>query len=59
MVLMRDLNRTAVAQWLRCCAKIRKVAGSRKAGGTGIFIDINFFRSHYGPAVGSASKRHE
>jgi len=28
---------TAVAQWLRCCAKNRKVAGSIPAGVTGIF----------------------
>jgi len=29
--------RTAVAQWLRCCATIRKVAGSIPAGVTGTF----------------------
>ena len=28
---------TAVAQWLRCCVKNRKVAGSIPAGVTGIF----------------------
>ena len=28
---------TAVAQWLRCCATNRKVAGSTPAGVTGIF----------------------
>jgi len=28
---------TAVAQWLRCCATIRKVAGSIPAGVIGIF----------------------
>jgi len=28
---------TAVAQWLRCCATNRKVAGSIPAGVTGIF----------------------
>jgi len=28
---------TAVAQWLRCCATNRKVAGSNPAGVTGIF----------------------
>jgi len=27
----------AVAQWLRCCATNRKVAGSISAGATGIF----------------------
>jgi len=43
---------TAVAQWLRCCATNRKVAGS-------IFIDIKSFRLRYGPGVDSASKRNE
>ena len=36
---------TAVAQWLRCCATNRKVAGSIPAG----VIGIKSFRSHYGP----------
>ena len=31
---------TAVAQWLRCFATIRKVAGSIPAGVGGLFIDI-------------------
>jgi len=31
---------TAVAQWLRCCAINRKVAGSIPAGVIGLFIDI-------------------
>ena len=30
---------TAVAQWLRCCATNRKVAGSITAGVTGFLID--------------------
>jgi hypothetical protein len=30
----------AVAQWLRCCATNRKVAGSIPAGVGGFFIDI-------------------
>jgi len=51
--------RTAVAQWLRCCATNRKVAGSIPADVTGLFIDIISFRSHYGPGVGSASNRNE
>jgi len=50
---------TAVAQWLRCCATNRKVAGSISAGVSGFFIDIKSFRSHYGPAVDSASNRNE
>jgi hypothetical protein len=33
-------TRTAVAQWLRCCATYRKVAGSIPAGVIGFFIDI-------------------
>jgi len=39
---------TAVAQWLRCCATNRKVAGSIPAGVSGSFIDIKSLRSHYG-----------
>ena len=35
--LTYDLRGTAVAQWLRCCATIRKVAGSIPAGVNGIF----------------------
>jgi len=50
---------TAVAQWLRCCATNRKVAGSIPAGVSGYFIDIKSFRSHYGPGVDSASNRNE
>jgi hypothetical protein len=41
---------TAVAQWLRCCATNRKVAGS---------IPDGVSRSHYGPGVDSASNRNE
>ena len=44
---------TAVAQWLRCCATNRKVAGSIPAGVSGFFIDIKSSRSH------SASNRNE
>jgi len=47
------------AQWLRCCAKNRKVSGSIPAGVSGFFIDIKFFRPHYGPGVDSASNRNE
>jgi len=50
---------TAVAQWLRCCATNRKVAGSVPANVIGFFIDIKSFRSLYGPAVDSASNRNE
>ena len=50
---------TAVAQWLRCCATNRKVAGSIPAGVSGFFIDIKSFRSHYGPGVDSASNINE
>jgi len=49
----------AVAQWLRCCATNRKVAGSISAGVIGFFIDIKYFRSHYGPGVDSASNINE
>jgi len=50
---------TAVAQWLRCCATYRKVAGSVPGGVTGFFIDIKSFPLHYGPGVDSASNRNE
>jgi len=49
------LRGTAVAQWLRCCATNRKVAGLIPAGVSGFFIDIKPFRSHYGPGFESAS----
>jgi len=48
-----------VAQWLRCCATNRKVAGSIPAGVSRFFIDIKSFRSYYGPGVDSASNRNE
>jgi hypothetical protein len=42
---------TAVAQWLRCCATNRKVAGSIPTSVSGFFIDIKIYRSHYGPGI--------
>jgi len=50
---------TAVAQWLKCCATNRKVAGSIPASVVRIFIDIKSFRLHYGPEVNSAPNRNE
>jgi len=50
---------TAIAQWLKCCATNRKVAGSIPAGVSGFFIDIKYFRLHYGPGVDSASNGNE
>jgi len=50
---------TAVAQWLRCCATNRKVAGSIVGCVSGFFIDIKSFISHYGSGVDSASNRNE
>jgi len=50
---------TAVAQWLRCCATNRKVAGSIPASVSGFFFEITSFRSHYGSGVDSASNRNE
>ena len=47
----------AVAQWLRCCATNRKVAGSIPVGVIGPLTKS--FRSHYGPGVDSASNRNE
>ena len=49
----------AVAQWLRCRATNRKVAGSIPAGVSRFFIDIKSIWSHYGPGVDSASNRNE
>jgi len=46
-------------EWLRCCATNRKVVDSIPAGVIGFFIDIKYFRSHYGPGVDSASNRSE
>ena len=48
-----------MAQWLRCCATNRRVAGSIPDGVIGIFNDIKSFRSHYVPGVDSASNRNE
>jgi hypothetical protein len=50
---------TALAQWLRCCATNRKVAGSIPASITLFFIDIKSFRSPYGPGTDSASNGNE
>jgi len=50
---------TAVAQWLRCCAANRKVAGSIPASVSEFFIDVKSFRTHYGPGVDSDSNRSE
>ena len=50
---------TAVAQWLRCCATNRNVAGSIPAGVSGFFFDKKSLRSHYSPGVDSASNRNE
>ena len=50
---------TPIAQWLRCYATNRKVAGSIPAGVSGYFIDIKSFRLHYGPGIDSASNRIE
>jgi hypothetical protein len=48
-----------VAQWLRCFATNRKVAGLIPAGVRGFFIDMISFLSHYGPGVDLASNRNE
>ena len=51
--------RTAVAQWLMCCATNRKVTGSIPARVSGFFIDKISFRSHYDTGVDSVSNRNE
>ena len=48
-----------MAQWLRCCATNRKIAGSIPGGISAVFIDIKSFLSHYGPGVDSASNLNE
>jgi len=58
-VLSQRERGTAVAQWLRRCATNRKFAGSIPTAVNGFLIDINSFRSHYGPGVDSASNRNE
>jgi len=50
---------TVVAQWLRCCAANRKIAGSIPADVSGFFIDRKSFRSLCGPGIDSASNRNE
>jgi len=35
-----------ITRILRCCVTNRKIAGSKPAGVSGIFIDIKSFRSH-------------
>jgi len=49
-----DKSGTVVAQWLRCYATNRKVAGSIPGGVTGLFIDIKSY-----PRVESATNRNE
>ena len=56
--LCEDLG-SAVAQWLRCCATNRKVAGLILAVVSGFFIHIKSFRSHCGPGVDLASNINE
>jgi len=48
-----------VAQWLRCCATNRKVAGSIPVAVSEFSIDIKSFQLHYGPGVNSSSNRNE
>ena len=48
-----------MAQWLRCCATNRKVAGSIPVGVSEFFIETKSYRTHYGPGVDSASNRNE
>jgi len=50
---------TAVAQWLRCCATNRQVAGSIPNSVSETFSDIKLLRSNYGSGVDSDSNRNE
>ena len=54
-----NLEGTAVAQWLRCCATNRKVAISIPDGVIGIFHWHNSSRSLNSPGVDSVSNRNE
>ena len=49
----------AVAQWLRCCATNRKVAGSIPAGVSGLFIDIKSFRPDVELSLSHVEKRNK
>ena len=48
-----------MAQWLRCCATNRKIAGSIPSDVSGFFLDIKTFRLHYDHGVDSASNINE
>ena len=48
-----------MAQWLRCCAKNRKVVGSIPDGVTGIFLGHDLSDRTIRPGVDSASNRNE
>ena len=50
---------TAVAQWLRCCAKIGRSLVRSQLVSLEFFIDIKSFRSKYGPGVDSTSNINE
>ena len=50
---------TAVAQWLSAALQIGRWLVRSQLVSLEFFIDIKSFRSHYGPAVESASNRSE
>jgi len=50
---------TTVAQCLRCCTTILKVASSIPPVVSGFFVDIKSFQSHCGPGIDSASNINE
>ena len=50
---------TAVAQWLRCCAKNGRSLVRSQLVSLEFFIDIKSFRSHYGPGVDTTCNRNE
>ena len=56
---LRVITGTAVAQWLRCCATNRKVAGSIPDGVIGIFHGHNPSGRTVALGVYSASNRNE
>jgi hypothetical protein len=48
-----------VAQWLSAVLQIGRSLIRSQMVSVEFFIDIKFFRSHYGPGVDSASNRNE
>jgi len=57
LLICSDISETICA--VSAVLQIGSVVGLIPAGVSGFFIDINCFRSHYGPGVDSTSNRNE